>query len=97
MRAARCWSSADLLAGGRQRLGLLVGSVADDAFVLDPAARVVPSADDQHRAVGQMDDLVGHAANEQEGGQVAAAMGAEDDHARLVIPGGRDDEPPRRP
>ena len=43
-----------------------------------------------------MDDLVGHTA-EQEGGQVAAATGAEDDHACLVVPGGCDDEPRHMP
>src|SRR5512132_1763408 len=55
-----------------------------------------PSADDQDRAVGQIDNLVGHAA-EQEGVQVAAATGAEDDHAPLVVPGGCDDEPRHMP
>ena len=73
---------------------LLVRAPAEGDSRPDRAPTSVPSdrsADDQDRTVGQVDDLVGHAAQQQRH-QVAAAMGAHDDHARLVGPGGVHDD-----
>jgi hypothetical protein len=50
------------------------------------------SADDQDRAVGEVDDLVRGAAEDQ-AGQIAAAAAAHDDDIHIVFPGRADDLP----